>query len=131
MHRLPSDTVLRRFRIAAVLVILMWASVPAALGFLVYGIFHDEHNWLVIAAGVVFLGLFCSILNYMMGGRLKCPLCMVPPLQNRRCSKHRTAQKLFGSHRLKVAQSILFRDNFRCPYCGEPTTMEVRQRHGR
>jgi len=131
MHRLPSETVLRRFRIAAVLVILMWLSVPVTLGLLVYGIVSGDYQWLVFSGIAVATGLVCAILNFMMGGRLRCPLCMVPPLQNRSCSKHRTALRLFGSHRLKVAHSILFKDHFRCPYCGEPTAMEVRERHGR
>jgi len=131
MHRLPSETVLRRFRIAAILVILMWLSVPVAFSLLGYGIFSGTHQWFVYAGIAVGAGLSCAVLNFMMGGRLRCPLCMVPPLQNRRCSKHRTALRLFGSHRLKVAHSILFKDHFRCPYCGEPTAMEVRERYGR
>ncbi len=131
MHRLPSETVLRRFRIASVVVILMWLSVPAALGLLVYGVFRSEHEWLVYAGGAVGFGLACTVLNFLMSSRLKCPLCMMPPLQNRSCSKHRTALRLFGSHKLHVARSILFRDMFRCPYCGEPTAMEVRARGGR
>lgn len=131
MHRLPSETVLRRFRVASGLVILLWVSVPVVLGLLGYGIFHGEHEWLVYAGMAAGVGVGCSILIFMMGGRLRCPLCMVPTLQNRRCSKHRTAIKLFGSYRLRVAHSILFKDMFRCPYCGEPTAMEVRDRHGR
>ena len=32
------------------------------------------------------------------------------------------------SDRLKVATSIILRNNFRCPYCNEPTVLEIRQR---
>jgi DNA-directed RNA polymerase subunit RPC12/RpoP len=66
--------------------------------------------------------------NLLMGGRIRCPLCMVPPLQSRGCARHRTAEKTLGSYRLRVAKSILLAGSFRCPYCGEPTAMQVRQR---
>ena len=131
MHRLPSKTVLRRFRIASAVVILMWISVPIAIGLLIYGILSGEHIWLVYAAISVGVGLFGAVFNLILSGPVRCPLCMVPPLLNRSCSKHRTALKLFGSHKLRVANSILFKGNFRCPYCGEPTAMEVRERGGR
>lgn len=128
MHRLPSHATLRRFRAASLLVILMFLSAPAALGFIFYGFIKGEHGWLAIAGGVVAAGLIFMVLNLVMSGRLRCPLCMVPVLQNRRCSKHKSAAALFGSHRLFVAQSILFKGSFRCPYCGEPTAMMVRER---
>lgn len=128
MHRLPSHAVLRRFRIASLFVVLMFFSAPAALGCVLYGFVAGEHGWFAIAGMAVAAGLVCMTLNFIMGARLRCPLCMVPPLHNRRCSKHKSAATLFGSHRLSVAQSILFKDSFRCPYCGEPTAMQVRER---
>ncbi len=131
MHRLPSKSVLRRFRVASIVVILMWMSVPVAIGLLIYGILSGEHDRLVYAAISVGVGLCGAVFNFILSGRVRCPLCMVPPLLNRSCSKHRTALTLFGSHKLRVAHSILFKDKFRCPYCGEPTAMAVRERGGR
>ena len=128
MHRLPSNTSLRRFRLASVLVVVMFLTAPAALGFVVYGFASGEHGWFGVAGAVVILGIGCMGLNFIMSGRLRCPLCMVPPLLNRRCSKHKGAAKILGSHCLSVALSILFKDSFRCPYCGEPTAMQVRER---
>lgn len=107
----------------------MWAIVAVLLG--IYALVIGNNDFLiyaVIAAGSAFL---CMVVNFILCGRLKCPLCMMPPLQNRRCSKHRTATRFLGSHRLKVALKILFAGHFRCPYCGEPTAMQVRQRGGR
>jgi hypothetical protein len=109
----------------------MFLSMPVATGFLIQGFVTRELVCFIIAGGVVAAGLTCLTLNFMMSGRLRCPLCMVTPLQNRRCSKHRSAPKLFGSHRLSVALSILFKQSFRCPYCGEATAMQVRPRGGR
>jgi heme/copper-type cytochrome/quinol oxidase subunit 1 len=131
MHRLPSHTTLRRFRIASLLVLFMYLSVPMAFGFLCFGFVSGEDGCLAIAGIVVAAGLVCMILSFIMSSRLRCPLCMMPPLQTRRCSKHKSAATLFNSHRLSVAQSILFKDSFRCPYCGEPTAMEVRERRRR
>ncbi len=108
--------------------ILCWV---AAVWLVIYALVVGNNDYLiygVIAAASAFL---CMVINFILCGRVKCPLCMMPPLQNRRCSKHRTATKLLGSHRLKVAAMILFTGHFRCPYCGEPTTMQVRQRGGR
>ena len=91
----------------------------------------EERRWFVCAGVSVGIVLFCLAVNFALSSRLRCPLCMVPPMQNRGCSKHRTATRMLGSYRLKVATSIMFKDSFRCPYCGEPTSMQVRQRGGR
>jgi len=116
------------FRIGSLLVVLMFLSLPVALGFLCYGFASKEHVWFSIAGAVVAAGLVFVTLNFIIGGRARCPLCMVPPLVNRSCSKHRTAISILGSHGLFVAQSVLLKNSFRCPYCGEHTAMQVRQR---
>jgi hypothetical protein len=103
-------------------------SAPLALGFLCYGFVSGEHIWMLWAGATVVAGLLCMFSAFIMSNRLRCPLCMVPPLQNRRCAKHNNVPTTLGSHRLRVALSILFIGSFRCPYCGEPTAMEVRQR---
>lgn len=130
MHRLPSDSTLRRFRVASVILLVMWLCAPTALGMMGYGFFTRKHEWFGWGGLAVIVGIGCMLLVFMLSGRLRCPLCMMPVMQNRRCSKHRNAGKLLGSYRLKVAMTVLFKDSFRCPYCGEPTAMEVRQRGG-
>jgi hypothetical protein len=112
-------------------VVLMFLSLPVALGFLCYGFATKENGWFPISGMVVAAGLVFMTLNWMISGRVRCPLCMVPPLVNRSCSKHKTAAKFLGSHRLFVAQSVLLKDCFRCPYCGEYTAMQVRERSRR
>ena len=71
--------------------------------------------------------LFLAVTT-IFAARLKCPLCMMPPLQRRGCSKNRKASKFAGSYRLKVALGILGSNQFRCPYCGEQTMMAARKR---
>ena len=51
---------------------------------------------------------------------------MTPVLAKKDCTKHRHARTFLGSHRLRVALAILFRNSFRCPYCNESTILEVR-----
>ena len=131
MHKLTSSDALRRFRIASLLVLVMFATVPFVIGFALGGLLLGEHRWFLLAGVAMAVGLFCALMNFLLGMRLKCPLCMMPPLLNRHCSKHRNASKMFGSYKLRVACSIIFKRSFRCPYCGEPTAMQVRERRPR
>lgn len=110
------------------MVVTMFLAIPSSLGLLAYGFVSGKHGWFGVAGAVVLVGIGCMILNFVMAGRIRCPLCMLPPLLNRRCTKHKGATTLLGSHRLNVAHSILLKDSFRCPYCGEPTAMQVRER---
>ncbi len=128
MHRLSSYQVLRRFRIVSLLLLLMFLSLPVAFGLLGYGVFSKDIELMRLAAMVLGLGIFLKMMIYIMSGRLKCPLCLGAPFRNLGCTRHKTAEKLLGSYQAEVAISVLFRDKFRCPYCGERTVMQVRER---
>ncbi len=128
MHRLPSKSILWRYRFAACLLVFMIVALIPAVGFLGYGIWKRDVPWIVYSA-YIFGGILLLLLfNMLVTSRLRCPLCLVSPLQNRGCSKHRNVQRILGSHRLKVAKSILVEGRFFCPYCGEKTAMEVRSK---
>lgn len=128
MHRLPSKSTLRKFRIASIVVLAAGLGPLLFFGFAIYGLVMRELYWVLIAAFCLAGGLLLLLLSFILSARLRCPLCMVPPLVRRGCSKHRDAERLFGSHRFKVATSIIFTNKFRCPYCGERTAMQVRNR---
>lgn len=128
MHKLPSSETLRGFRVASLLVLAMVPMIPLAVGFGLCGVLFGEHRWFVFSAVAAGVGLSCMAASFLMAGRLRCPLCIMPPLRNQPCSKHRGAVRLLGSHRLEVARSVIFKGSFRCPYCGEPTAMQVRER---
>ena len=81
---------------------------------------------IAIASGV--LTLLCMAAQWILARRALCPLCMTPVLANKLCAKHRNARKLLGSHRLRVAVSVLTKGTFTCPYCYEASEMEVRHR---
>lgn len=131
MHRLSSHYVLKRYRIASLFIVFMFLTLPVAVGFFLYGLYEKDASWMQNAGIVLAAGVVLKLLSFMVGGRLKCPLCMGAPLRNLGCSKHRTAETMLGSHKLAVATSVIFQGKFRCPYCGETTGMHVRERGGR
>ncbi len=129
MHRLPSSSTVIRFRCAAFLLCLIFLLVPTAFAILARSIFTLEQELAFAGLGILGVTLAIALYQRILSARARCPLCMMPPLVRQGCAKHRSARKLFGSHRLRVAAAIVFKGSFRCPYCGEPTAMKVRQRN--
>jgi hypothetical protein len=126
MHKMPSVQSIRRIRVAAMLLLANCLLTPAAAGVLIHSfIIHDPQRSL-IGLGMLLLGVIAVLLQWLVSNRANCPLCMTPVLGNKDCTKHRSAKTLLGSHRLRVAVSLLCTGRFRCPYCGEPTLHEVR-----
>lgn len=128
MHRLPSHSTLRAFRFATVLLFLLAAALVAFLALGVTSLLTADRTLVGI---FLWVGLALPVLGlaYLaIGARARCPLCMNPALVPRRCQKHRNARPFFGSHRFRVAVSVLFNGEFICPYCGEVTGMETRPR---
>lgn len=129
MHRLPTKSTLWRYRLASCLLFLLIIGLLPAVGILAYGVVTNDIPSITIS-GYIFGGLVLLLLfNFILTSKLRCPLCLVSPLQNRGCSKHRNVQRILGSHRLKVAKSILLEGRFSCPYCGEMTAMEIRSKN--
>ena len=131
MHRLSNEGSVLRFRIAAVLLLAKWLLVPASVGFLLYTILLDHRELILVSLGVIGLTVVVAIIQWMVSSRCRCPLCIGLPLSRTATVKNRNAPRLLGSHRLRVAHSIFLKGYFRCPYCNEPTAMEVRERHHR
>lgn len=104
---------------------------PVVVGTLVYSIMTDDPELTKIGIVLMALNVLVMILQFLVGIRTRCPLCMTPVLVSRGCSKHRHARTLFGSHRLRAAVAIFFRNSFRCPYCNESAELEVRTRNHR
>lgn len=128
MHRLPSKSVLIRFRIAALLLCFNCLLIPAVLLTLLYSALVADENLTKIALGLGALLFLIVMLQWLFASRARCPLCMTHVLSTKRCSKHRKARKFFGSYRLRVALAVLFKGCFSCPYCHERSAMEVRTR---
>lgn len=131
MHRFPSKSTINRFRFVALLVCFKFLAVPVVAGLLIYSFIQDDSKLTIIA---LCLGIACvlmCIIQWSLAARARCPLCLTPVLASKGCAKHRNARTVLGSHRLRVALAILFRGRFLCPYCHEPSLMEVRSRRQR
>jgi hypothetical protein len=127
MHRPRHSRVIHCLRCAALALVLsrflMVGAVVSVVLLLVTGEGKWSHAALGMTAGVVVL----AILQWICASGGKCPLCTMPVLSRKGCSKHRHARTLAGSHRFPVAFSVLFRGHFRCPYCNEPTQLRLKE----
>jgi hypothetical protein len=128
MHRFSSQTSVRRLRVAAILLVLGVALLPVAIGWMVRGAFRQSPGEVAVGFGLAVTGVMLLLLQILVAQRVRCPLCMTPPLGSKSCQKNRKARPLMGSYRLRVACAVLTKDHFRCPYCGEPTLLEARVR---
>lgn len=128
MHRFASKSTIHRFRLVAFLLCFRCLAVPVVVGLLIYSFIHEDHALMIVAMGMGVVCVVMSLMQWLLAGRARCPLCMTSVLASRGCAKHRNARTLLGSYRLRVAMAILFRGAFYCPYCHEPSAMEVRSR---
>jgi hypothetical protein len=128
MHRLRSKSAIHRFRIAAVLLCAKCFLAPVSGGLLIYSLIRGDRQLTLIALGTMAFTVLVVFLQWLSAAHTHCPLCIAPVLASRGCTKNKHARKFLGSHRLHVALSILFMNSFRCPYCYEPTALEVRRR---
>lgn len=129
MHRLRSKSAIFRLRAAALLICAKCVLWPLTVGLLAYALLISDRKLIIIAVGMMALSVAVVVLQWLVAQRTNCPLCITPVLAKKDCSKSRHSKSLFGSHRLRTALSILFTNSFRCPYCHEPTVLEVRDRH--
>jgi putative copper export protein len=128
MHRLRSRSTIHRLRFAALLICAKCVMIPVSGVLLAYSIVVHDDELTMIAMGLVLLTMVVVFLQWLVAARTACPLCLTPVLAKKDCMKHRHARSFLGSHRLRVALAILFKNSFRCPYCHEPTILEVRNR---
>jgi hypothetical protein len=128
MHRLPSQSSVTRFRLAAYLYVLFFLLLIPGASYLGWALFNHHHQHVIFASCAMGAAVATFVFHWITASRVRCPLCLVPSLAKKNCSKNRNAKRLLGSYRLKVSSSIILHNNFRCPYCNEPTVLEVRQR---
>ncbi len=110
------------------LVCLKFLLLPAAIALVITSIARSDIDMVIIALWLGGTALVLIVIQWITATRTRCPLCMTPVLAKKGCSKHRHSRKLFGSYRLRVATSVLTKGRFTCPYCNEPSAMEVRHR---
>lgn len=128
MHHFRSRSTIVRFKAASLLLCSKCLLAPLASGTFIYAILKDDRMLAFIAIGIAAAAVLSAILQWILAARARCPLCLTPVLAPKTCSKHRRARTFLGSHRLRVALSILFKNTFHCPYCSEKSGMKVRGR---
>ena len=127
MYRLPNHFSVRRFRISSWLFLLKWLLVLAGVGFLVWAMVSSDFRSALISTSLFFAALLIGLLHCLISHGAFCPLCHARPIGTGICAKHRSARRMLGSHRLRVAGSIILNGYFRCPYCGEFTAVKSRR----
>ncbi len=130
MHRFPSSSTVLRIRLASCLVCVKCLLAPITTGTLAYALLEGDQELTVFALGLGALTILTVILQWLIASRTPCPLCSTSVLADKSCSKHRKAQALCGSYRLRVALGVLFKGTFLCPYCHERSVMKTRLRRG-
>ena len=126
MHRPRSINLIYRYYLAAVLWWMKFILLSAAFVLMLGGFCVDDTYLVNIGAGAAFSGVFLAILQLLVANRARCPLCLTPVLASKTCSKHRKAKTLFGSYRARVSLFIIFKKQFHCPYCNEPTQLRLK-----
>ena len=107
---------------------LLGSAVVACFAYMFFRMFlltsYDEQLVYCGVAGIVAWVISVAAF-FFRGSSLKCPLCMSPVWGKRMCQKHTKAKRALGvSYRLGIATSVVFRNRYRCPYCGEPFRAE-------
>jgi hypothetical protein len=125
MHHVRSASRVLCFRVAAFLLFFICLLAVVAVGLLIQSILTNDFRLTIAGSGFAILCLFLFIPQWALGAHTNCPLCWTPVIASKSCSKHLHARKLMGSHRLRVALAVLFKNQFRCPYCNESTALEL------
>jgi hypothetical protein len=127
MHRPRHAQVIVKLQLAALLLCLNRLLIPAAVVMAIMAVLSGEAGHSKIALALGGSALVLAVLQWIFASGGKCPLCTMPVLSKKGCSKHRNARCVAGSHRMPVAFGVLFKGHFRCPYCNEPTLLELRE----
>ncbi len=127
MHHPHSTTAILRLRLAALLLVGNCMLALTTAGLLVESVVTNNRRMMTSVPWLLVFVLILVVVQWIAASRASCPLCRTPVLSPKKCAKHRSARVFLGSHRLRVAAAILFRNQFRCPYCNESTAMKVRE----
>lgn len=126
MLLLSSRFAVLRYRLAGLGWILLMLLIPCAAGTGVSTVLVMGDASADIALKLIGLTALVFLFHGMFALRAVCPRCLTRSFSSRGCSRHRSSRSLMGSHRLRVACSVLFRNHFQCPWCGELIAMKAR-----
>ena len=119
MHYLKFRSLARALFSSSLVLILAFLSGITVI-VLVVALWLTGNDDLIIPTAVFTGGfILVALLQAILSSRTACQLCQTYVLRAITCSKNPRARPLFGSYRLKVAVTIVFKGKFCCPYCGE------------
>lgn len=128
MHHPRSTLEILRFRFVAFMLFGNYLLAFLIAGLMARSLLTDNFGLTLIGSALVILLFVLLGIQWTVASRAGCPLCRTPVLAPRFCTKHRLARTFLGSHRLRVALSVLFKNRFRCPYCNESTALQLGKR---
>lgn len=128
MHHPRSISAALRLRIASILLLTNRLLIPIAAALLLVALIANDKRLMIYGMALVTTSVLLLIAQWIAASHAGCPLCRTPVLAPIGCVKHRKARRLLGSYQLRVACTIMFSERFRCPYCNEPTAMDVREK---
>ena len=115
-------------KLGALVLVLLTLSLIATIALLSYAIYTTERTFSLGALFSFGMTLLLFILYRFYASSAYCPLCRGPVIGGSGAQRNRNAKRTFGSHRLRVAGSIIFTNSFTCPYCNESTKCVVKER---
>ena len=128
MHQFRSRSTILRFKTASLLLCSRYLLASLASVTFIAAVLQDDRKLTHVAIGMGIAAALATIFQWILAARARCPLCLTPVLASKDCAKHRRARTFMGSHRLRVALSLLIKNTFHCPYCSEKSAMTVRRR---
>jgi cytochrome bd-type quinol oxidase subunit 1 len=131
MHLLHSTSTIFRMRFAALLWCARYLLPLVTCALLAHSLITSNLEYAIYGVYGIILTAVASISQWLVAARTRCPLCMTSVLAKNHCAKHHRARSFLGSYRLPVVLSILFKNEFLCPYCNERTALELHKKHHR
>ena len=128
MHQPRSYRSARAMKLGALTLVLLCLSSIATVSLLGYAIYEGDRPLALGGLGLLAFSVVLFIAYRVFASNAHCPLCRGPVLSGSGAQRNRNAKRTFGSHRLRVARSIIFTNSFICPYCNEATRCVVKQR---
>ena len=126
MQLLPSRFTVLSYKLSALGWMLLLVLVPCAMVMGLYTMFVMDRAAAALALKFIGLAALVFVFHWLFSRRALCPRCLTGSFTRRTCSRHGSSRSLLGSHRLRVAAWVIFRNHFQCPYCGEYTAMKSR-----
>ena len=121
MHRQSSTRALKLLRFGALHFLFNFLLLPTAVVLMMIWLVLGNREWLLIGSITVAVLILSVIMFFLIHRMWQCPLCMGRIWIRQGCRRHQKAVTAFGmSCRLGVALSVVKKQSYRCPYCGDP-----------